>query len=236
MRILVATLALLAAPLVSAQSSPPPGPVPDPDADTGVFTELGVAGGYGGGGVGAIGVGTVSLGYRLPSGLSVGAHASGVQYGGLYSGLAFGPEVRYQRSLGESSTLDVHASGTIGFYGTDRLSGSGFQRSGFSLQTGATSTRRFDLGRGVRLATTGGLLGGVTRSDGLDFDSGFSTEDRTGAYAGVVVGAQFEFEALGARFAVGPSVYIPVVSSNQPPLGLHQTGGGPRRGFLTVTF
>ena len=237
-RLLLAT-ALLAAPLVSAQVAAPATDALAPSPDSGLYSEVGIGGGYGGSGVGAIVGGSAAVGYRLPSGLAVGGHLTGYQIGDDHTGLAFGPEVRLSRPLDARTSVDLYASGTIGLYSGTAFETSGLRATGIGAAIGATATRRFDLGGGVRIATTGGLAGGVSRAFDQEVPGVGLREGGAGAYAGVVVGAQVEFKALGGRFAIGPVLEIPVVSTGvRSSIGTqpYRAGGGPTRGFITFTF
>lgn len=209
--------------------------LPSPDA-TGLYVEAEAGGGYGSS-LGVI-VGTrVSLGYRLPSGLSLGATATHIRYGDRATSFAFGPDVRYSQALDARTTLNLRASGTVGF--TDGLSAdSRFQANGVGGLVEASATRRFGLGGGVTLAATGGAYGGVSRAFAVTDPGGVYGRDAdVGADAGVLVGLQAEFNALGGRFAVGPYGGFPVMSTRDSRLvgagtGLYR-GTVRSRGLIT---
>ena len=229
MRALVLALALV--PLAAAAQPTVP------NLEPGVYGSVGLSGGYGGSNVGALGAAEGAVGYRLPSGLGLGVYVAGGTASGQ-SVVAFGPEVTFSRALDARTTLDLHGNGTVALYRGPALEAAGFQSTGVGARLEGSVTRRFDLGRGVRLATTGGIFGGVTRSLGLEAASGPALEGGLGAHAGVVAGVQLEFEALGARFAVGPVLAVPVVGVGARD-GFGMSGyraGGSRRGFLTATF
>ena len=238
MRFLVPALALLAAPLASAQADLALPIPPTVEAEHGVFAEAGGGFGHLGARLGAYTAAETSIGYRLPSGLAVGGHLSAYRIGDSHTGLAIGPEVRYRHALSERTLLDVHASGTLGLYSGELYDDASLRATGVGTQVGATATRRFDLGGGVRLAAVGGLEGGVTRA----FDrtvGGVERDGRTEAYAAVVAGAQVEFKALGGQFAIGPVLALPVVQTGRDGFSgfeSYRTGGGPSRSFITFRF
>lgn len=234
-------LLFLVAPFAVAQTASPitdAGPV---DSSTGLYAEVGAGGGYGGSQTGAIVGGRVALGYRLPSGISVGGHLTGYQIGNDYTGLSFGPEVRYSRALDARTSMDLYATGALGLTSGSALESSGLQASGIGATAGVTATRRFELGGGVQLATVGGLTGGVSQAFDLEVAGATTRDGGLGAYAGVVLGAQVEFKALGGRFAIGPVLELPVLSSGlRSSYGLgteaYRVSGGRTRSFLTFTF
>lgn len=238
MRPLFAALVLALAPIATAQT---PAPSPAFTPETGLYAEVGAGGGYGTS-LGVIAVGGAAVGYRLPNGIAAGVHARSSTVGGDHAALAFGPEVRYAMPLDARTTLDLHASGAVGLYSGPVFESAGLRATGIGAQVGGAATRRYDLGRGVTFAATGGLFGGVTQTFEADLAPAFGGDRAAGlgAYGGVVVGAQIEVNVLGGRLAIGPSGYIPLVSTGGDHLGygtgIHRAGGGPSRGFITFTF
>ncbi len=97
-------------------------------------------------------------------------------------------------------------------------------------------TRRFDVGRGLTVAATGGAYASTLRLSGLD--SPTTSASRTGAEAGVLAGLQLDFGALGGHFAIGPNLAIPVASPG--PLGgqgaLPYMSKTRNRSFVTFSF
>lgn len=236
MRTLLALLALGLALPAAAQDDPSPDPAP---RDAGPYAELGISGGYGGSGVGVIAASEAAIGYRLPSGLSLGGHVAISEVGVDHRAFAFGPEVRYARTLDARTDLDLFASGSVGFYRGTAFAADGFRSTGLGAQLGGSATRRYDLGRGITFAATGGLFGGLGHA--FENERAEVGIDAGGpeAYAGVVVGAQLEFEVLGTEVAVGPRGSIPLVwtgTASAFGTGAHRVGGGPSGGFLTIRF
>lgn len=232
MRCLLAVLALAVVPAATAQVAF------SHQTDSGVYAEAGAGGGYGTS-IGLTAVGTAAVGYQLPNGLAVGVHTTVASIGSRHSSVVVGPEVRYSHLLDPRTSLDLHASGSVGFYRGSALEASGYPTTALGMEVGGSATRRFNLGRGVALATTGGLFGGVARTLDRSTGLGITAEPAPDvhAYAGVTVGAQIEFEALGGRFAIGPYGSIPVVTTNRG-IGAapFPTGGGPTRGLITFSF
>ncbi len=228
MRTVLATLAVLLTLPASAQV----GTAPPPD-EAGLYGEAGVSGGYSGSS-GAIRLGHGAVGVRLSNGVALGLHAKSLGVGAAHEALAVGPEARLTRVLDPRTRLDLYASGSVGVYRGPRLDDQTFRATGVGTEIGASVTRRFDLGRGLTFAATGGAFAGVGQR--------FSFDDVDGgpeASAGLLVGAQLEFEVLGARVAVGPRGGIALFQTRSP-LGFgadaHRAGGGPAGGFLTVRF
>lgn len=182
-----------------------------PAVETGLFVEARAGGGYGGSVTGVITAAQASIGYRLPSGLSLGATAYGLTYGSETATFAFGPDVRYSRALDARTMLNLRASGSAGFASF----GSKTQATGLGSLVEASATRRFGVGGGVTLAATGGAYGGISRSFALTTQSGALRGEETTADAGILAGLQAEFNALGGRFAIGPVVSLPVVSTGE---------------------
>lgn len=231
---LIRTL-LSTAPLAAQEAAPP-----TPPDEPGLYGEVGAGFGYSSS-LGVLAAGSAAVGYRLPSGLAVGVHAARADFGDHHSALAVGPEARYARPLGANTTLNLHASGTVGLYRGAAFEADGYRLTGLGAEVAGAATRRFGLGRGVTLAATGGLFGGVTHTAEADLAPSFgaSRSAGLGAHAGVVVGAQVEFKVLGGRLAVGPYAYVPLVSMGSAPgygTSAHRAGGGPGRGFVTFTF
>lgn len=237
MRTLLVALSIVIVPAVAAQTA---SPLASSASTPAPYVEVGGGGGYASS-VGPILTGSAAVGYRLPSGLAIGVHATSGSIGTDHAAAAFGPEVRYSRALDARTTLDVHASGTVGLYSGVAFEADGFRATGVGARLGGSATRRFGLGRGVTFAATGGLYGGVSQTFESDLAPAFAA-DRTaglGAHGGVIVGAQVEFEVLGGRLAIGPYGYVPVVSTGGGGgfgTGVHRAGGGPGRGFITFTF
>ena len=229
---LVLTAAAALAPPVSAQPTAPATPTPYGRAGLGV--------GYGGGGTGFISAPSVAVGVRLPSGLEVGGYVTRVGYGTQSSVVAFGPEVRAVHALSPTTTLNVYASGSVGFSSDDRIAADLPMSLGTTLE--ATVTRRFGLGRGIDLATTAGAYASAFRlsrlngSDLTDPDATF--DNRLGTQAGVLAGVQFEFDALGGRVGIGPSGGLPLVGSDGagPLSAVPYLGATRNRGFVTFSF
>ncbi|HEX8386562.1 MAG TPA: hypothetical protein VF576_10275 [Rubricoccaceae bacterium] len=221
------TLVLLAlAPVASAQRAPLPTP--------GVFGEAGFSPGYATG-TGLIGTGRVALGYRFANGLHVATSADVFGSGSGPSALSVGPEIGYSRALGPNTTLDVRVDGRASFYRGPALASSGYRPAAHSSVAEAAVTRRVGLGRGVGLAATAGVYGGVSRA--LDADFGLPTGSGDGgalsAEAGVVLGLRAEFDALGGRFSIGPYGGAPLVSRGAPGGTAY---GGRGRSFVTFSF
>ncbi|MDT0632113.1 hypothetical protein [Rubrivirga litoralis] len=250
MRLLVTALALTFAPLAAAQVAAPPATPPASEAaasetappvgslPTGFFGEVSASGGYGGSGIGLITTRTGAIGYHLPSGLSVGAYASRSDFGDISTSFVIGPEVQYERALSDRTTLNLDLNGGLGFYRGLGADVAQYRANGVGSRLEGSVTRRFALGRGVSLATTGGLYGGATYSLN-DSDFAFDRGAKLGAHAGAILGLQAEFEAFGGRFAIGPYGGVPLVSTET--LGgigfdAYRSRGGRSRGLIGFTF
>ena len=207
----LALVALLVSAHAYAQSAPSDSAVSPRVPPTGAYVE-GNAGVGWSSAEGLLLGGQAAIGYQLPNGFDAGVRTLGLTRGGSYGTVAIQPEVGYTRFLNGSTTL----SARLGGRGTLN-NGRYFADSNLSLRTvaavgHATVSNRVDLGRGLRLVPVVGVYGGVGRTFNSEYTVGGQTYDAGGAplEAGVLAGLQLEFNALGARFQVGPVLSFPV--------------------------
>lgn len=230
----VSSLALSLVTLAALATAP--SAQPTSSAAPGFYGRAGVNGGYWGGNFGVVSAPSVAAGVRLPSGLEIGGYVTRVGYGRQASVLAFGPEVSITRALGPSTTLDLRATGGVGLYSGNEYNAAYQGVTGLAAALEANVTRRFDLGRGIDLATTGGAYASAVRLSG--FDSPTAPTSEIGSDAGVLVGVQLEFDALGGRFAIGPSGGLSLLNSGQlGTLGaIPYLGTLRNRGLISFSF
>ena len=220
--------------LLAAASLPTAAQTADPDA-SGIFGETGTSVGYSGDGIGLTHTLRATVGYRFPSGVHLAA--TGHEGGSTrYGTLSFGPEVGYTQSIAPSTTLRLRLDGRASYFTGGALSGQGVQRTAYTSVAEGTLTRRFNLGRGVSFAATGGLYGGLVRTSDLDAGVRGQVEAGTFAEAGPVLGLQAEFNALGGRFAIGPHVGVPLLTKSRTVPGVGPLYESRQRSLVSFSF
>lgn len=181
--------------------------------------------------------GQAAIGYQLPNGVDAGVRAFGLtRSGSPYSTLSIQPEVGYTRLLDGVTTLRAR----LGVRGT-LTNGPVYTDPDLSLRSVAlvghtTLSHRIGLGRGLTLVPVVGAYGGAGRTFNSEYSVGDQTFDVGGAplEVGVVAGLQLEFDALGARFQLGPVLSIPVHRNAERAPG--DFGYRPVLPSLRVTF